>query len=1051
MTKWLRTALSRLTPMVFATAVCSAAFAVSTPLRITEVNPNTAQVEVTNISVNIFTAPADLPFSYRTTQSTVITSGTSFAAGESKTISVPGLDLSDSDIWLFTDTNFSNPASIESGMKYGPASDVGQTSVAVAAGIWPSTSAFVTAPSPTQSLRLTKYVFNDPTAWAAGTSTFGSFFGTGTAITNPIVPTIQKGQVQIELQPYLTGMASPLGMAYPDDGTDRVFVYDQAGSVTLVLNGVRQSTAFIDVASRLVSFNNYDERGLLGFCFHPNFAANPKVYTYTSEPVSGNADFVPPVAATADHDNVIAEWTVSAGNPNVIDPATRRELIRIRHPATNHNGGTLRFGPDNMLYFSIGDGGTSDDQGNGHQTNGNAQYLNSIFGKVLRIDPDGSNSTNGKYGIPADNPFVATAGAVKEIYAYGLRNPYAYSFDRQNGDLYVGDAGQNKVEEADIVTSGANCGWRLKEGSFFFDPTGTGFVTTIPFKPIPDGLTEPFTEYDHSDGVVIVGGFVYRGNALPQLQGKYITGDFSNGGFSTPLGRLFFADGTQQQPTEFRIGLNDRPLGLFLKGFGEDKNGELYICASTILGPRGGTGQVLKIIPVPNYVSLLDDQLTSTLGWSQFGTLTPTQQIGYDSTNTALLASIATTTPGDYRIIGWFTDAANTIHYSSVGTDHYVRAKYYIYAAGQSGGAINEIPNFRLRVANRFAVSSLLLVSNHNNADPEATTLAQDIRPSTAPASPSLYRVDLDPIDVPQLVLNPSTEGFLRAFEAYEPDPQANGDIAMTECILGTYRALADSSTTVPVTQNGLIKRYRTDASGGGDFGTGDILNSNSAATIAKYFQGAEETSGALPTINVSSAGVTLETLNVESDRLGVAAFDVFNDLGDQSNHLTRARVEPGKQYKVRFHATSTKQSNTQSVMRFRARTIKFQYTASLEVGGATGASAASNTIAAQALPGIGNSIPTFDRINPSENGGWYNLPMFTPMTSDIQTTQPNLYAQDGPGVDTSPANNKQSRRDLQFGFDVLDTFSTNPSSGIEAGQMTVDQVDIEKYDLIPD
>jgi hypothetical protein len=273
----------------------------------------------------------------------------------------------------------------------------------------------------------------------------------------------------------------------------------------------------------------------------------------------------------------------------------------------------------------------------------------------------------------------------------------------------------------------------------------------------------------------------------------------------------------------------------------------------------------------------------------------------------------------------------------------------------------------------------------------------------------------------------------------------------MTECIVGTYPALIDSSTTVPNTLNGLLKSYRPSPTDGGDFGNGNIGSSNSATTIEKYFNVALETTGSQPSITITNAGVTLETLSVESDRFGVAAFDVFNDMGDQANHLTRARIEPGKQYKVRFHATATKQSNTQSVMRFRARTIKFQYTAALEVGGATAASPESNTIAAQALPGIGNQIPAFDRINPTENGGWYNVLMTTPMTPDIRANQPNLYAQDGPGIDTSPANNKKSRRDIQFGFDILDTFSTQPSSGIEAGQMTVDRVDIEKYDLVQD
>jgi hypothetical protein len=311
--------------------------------------------------------------------------------------------------------------------------------------------------------------------------------------------------------------------------------------------------------------------------------------------------------------------------------------------------------------------------------------------------------------------------------------------------------------------------------------------------------------------------------------------------------------------------------------------------------------------------------------------------------------------------------------------------------------------------------------------------------------------VDFDPIDVPQLVNNPATEGFLRLFEVYEHEPQANGNIAMTECVLGTYPALPDSDTQVPVTENGLIKSYRPSINDGGDFGTGQIPNSNSVRSFVKTYHGALETTGGQPSVSLSDAGVTMETLSVESDRFGAAALDVFNDHNDQLSHLTHARVEPGKQYKVRFHATSTKASNTQCVMRFRARTIKFQYTSMMEVGGSHAASVANNILAAQALPGVGNQIPSFDRINPSENGGWYNVLMVTPMNSDIQADQPNLFAQDGPGVDTMPANNSKSRRDLQIGMDIIDTFSTQPGAELESGQMTVDRVDIEKYDLVPD
>lgn len=454
--------------------------------------------------------------------------------------------------------------------------------------------------------------------------------------------------------------------------------------------------------------------------------------------------------------------------------------------------------------------------------------------------------------------------------------------------------------------------------------------------------------------------------------------------------------------------------------------------------------------PITGFTKILDEDTTLSSGWSQFGTTTADQSTNYDGLYTSLRATIGAS-PNGYRIIGWLSNAANTMYYSSVGSGNFVRAKYYLYATDQAGTAVNQIPNFRVRVANRFAFSAILQVKNHLNSDPEATNIAQDIRPSTAPLSPSIYRVDLDPCDVPQLTSNPGTEGFLRLFEAYESDPQANGTIAMTECVLGTYPALGDFTSTVPVTQNGLIKAYRTNAIGGGDFGNGNSGSSNSQITIAKYFQGAAETTGPQPSVSINTLGVTLETLSVQSDRYGAAALDVFNDAGDQANHTSRARVEPGKQYKIRFHATSTKQSNTQSVMRFRARTIKFQYTSALEVGGSQAASVANNTLAAQVLPGVGNQIPLFDRVNPTENGGWYNVIMVTPMNPGIQASQPRLAAQDGPGVDTSPANNSKSRRDLQFGIDVIDTFSTQAGAGLEAGHMVVDRVDIEKYDLVAD
>jgi glucose/arabinose dehydrogenase len=586
--------------------VAAHAVAVSSPLRITEVQPSAAEVEVTNISDTTYTLANNFPFTYLADTSQFIASGTEFAAGESKTFNLPGLDASDSDVWLYNSNSFASSAAIETGVKYGPAANVGNTGVAVSAGIWPSTSAFVAGPANSaNSLRITSYTFGDPAAWAEGATNLGTFFGTGTAIADPFPAPITKGSLTVELTPFISGMSSPLGLAFPDDGTNRLFAYDQTGTVTLVLNGVVQPTFFLDVSARLAAFQAaYDERGLLGLAFHPNFASNPKVYTYTSEPVSATGVTFEPTQPTTtfDHDDVLAEWTVDSGSPNVVNTATRREILRIHHPAFNHNGGTVRFGADGYLYFTIGDGGTGDDQGNGHLPTGNAQILDNIFGKVIRIDVDGSDSGNGQYGIPPTNPFVGLDG-LDEIYAYGFRNPYAFSFDKTTHDLYVGDAGQNKVEEVDIVTRGANAGWHLKEGTFFFDPNGSGagFVSTLPVSPLPSSVLDPFMEYDHDEGVVVVGGYVYRGSALPSLSGLYITGDFSQG-FASPGGRLFSAD-TNGQISQFHIGTDDRALGLFLKGFGEDQDGELYVCGSKALGPISTTGVIMKIVPAGSGIS----------------------------------------------------------------------------------------------------------------------------------------------------------------------------------------------------------------------------------------------------------------------------------------------------------------------------------------------------------------------------------------------------------------------------------------------------------------
>jgi glucose/arabinose dehydrogenase len=419
---------------------------------------------------------------------------------------------------------------------------------------------------------------------------------------DPIPGAIRQGGIRIRLEPVATGLTAPnWGISAPGDD-DRLFVVDQPGIVWAVDLASGAKSAFLDVSGRLVPLGafgpgTFDERGLLGLAFDPDYADNGLLYTYTSEPVSEPADFsTMPPGTTADHQSVIAEWRVPnpTSTASVVDPSSRRELLRIDEPQFNHNAGALNFGPDGFLYISLGDGGNEDDQGVGHSPQGNAQDPSNVLGKILRIDPAGSDSANGSYGIPADNPFVDDEGFVPEIWAYGFRNPFRFSFDAATGSLLVGDVGQNHIEEIDVVTKGGNFGWRVKEGSFLFDPNGDqpGFVTArSPGEPV--GLIDPLAEYDHDEGIAVVGGFVYRGDAIPQLEGRYVFGDFARS--FEEFGRLFFL-GRSGRIREFRFVGQDS-LGLKLDGIGQDANGELYVLGNTTGTPFGDTGVVLRIAP----------------------------------------------------------------------------------------------------------------------------------------------------------------------------------------------------------------------------------------------------------------------------------------------------------------------------------------------------------------------------------------------------------------------------------------------------------------------
>src|SRR4051812_27871291 len=453
----------------------------------------------------------------------------------------------------------------------------------------------------------------------------------------PLTP-IQRGSIAIQLNTIASGMAAPdYGFSPPGDAS-RLFVVEQNGLLRVIQNGSLLPTPALNiqslVAPPLVPSNANDERGFLGLAFHPGFndSLSPgfrTLYTYSSQPVPvGSTPTYPtPNGASTAYENVISEWKMSASDPNVVDPTSRRELISFGKNAGNHNGGTIAFGPDGYLYLATGDGGNANDVGASHVPGGNAQNLGVALGKMLRIDPllptlnaltsGDPTSSNGQYRIPASNPFQG-AGQVPEIFAYGFRNPYRFAFDSRPGgtnDLIMADVGQNTIEEINRVTIGNNYGWNVKEGTFLFNSATGAVGANSPGSPA--NLVDPISgalgtlEYDHGDGISITGGFVYRGSAIPQLYGKYIFGDLALTGSPTRVdGRLFYADLTTGQIKSFISPQFDSdtlsdgtvipvlPNNLTVHGFGQDSNGELYIMV-TNTAANGTGGIVYKLAAVP--------------------------------------------------------------------------------------------------------------------------------------------------------------------------------------------------------------------------------------------------------------------------------------------------------------------------------------------------------------------------------------------------------------------------------------------------------------------
>lgn len=447
------------------------------------------------------------------------------------------------------------------------------------------------------------------------------------------------------------------------------------------------------------------------------------------------------------------------------------------------------------------------------------------------------------------------------------------------------------------------------------------------------------------------------------------------------------------------------------------------------------------------YIELDRETLTGTEGWIELGTPVPGQmELSHSSAAGALLATVH---PGSAaRVIGWRTEDASWLPYSAVGPENYVRASFWVYATGQQDpNATNQIPNVRLRISNRFAITTMQEILHHSNGDPDSQYYGRDFVPSRDPAAPSLYRVDHDVPELPYILANPE-EGLMRGFEAYSLDPQDNGSVALTESSLGIYPALPDPAQA----PQSLIKVY--------DAGAGDFASAY--FTIQKVYYGPgpgitilNDASSPQPTGTVTGGAITLDTSAIPPDRIGVAAADLLTgNAADASNLAGRARVEEDKIYKIRFHATSTRPASTNAMVRFRARTAKFAWVTRLEVGGAFAAGEQNNTIAQQYLPGIGCQNP--DQRTPGEPGGWYTLLVHSPLSRDIRkdqggrltplsTSMPRLSAEPGPGQ------NAASRRDLMFGIDLIDTLSYGTPGHAEQGAVTLDRIEVQKFDLQPE
>jgi glucose/arabinose dehydrogenase len=408
-----------------------------------------------------------------------------------------------------------------------------------------------------------------------------------------------SAQVDVKLEKVAEGLTHPLLLVSPPDGTKRRFIIEQIGVIRILMpDGKLLDEPFLNIRNRIHPnplLPDFDERGLLGLAFHPDYRNNGRFFVAYSGRLPGSAGLEKVVWWS--HTNYVAEYRVSKDNPNRADPASERIITSIDWPQFNHNGHWIGFGPDGYLYISTGDGGYANDWGIGHNvTMGNGQDLTSMHGKILRIDVNKGMP----YEVPPDNPFVGRRDALPEIWAYGFRNPWRCAFDKAGQrELFCADVGQNSYEEVDIVVKGGNFGWRVREGRHCFDYVNPN---KHPQTCEAKGMIDPIIEYNncnvHKDckGISITGGYVYRGRHQP-WQGAYFFGDWSRQ-FPVRDGRLYVATRQGNTWTMQDVRVTNMPnFNSYVLAFGQDDDGEVYVMATDITGPVGGQDRVYRIAP----------------------------------------------------------------------------------------------------------------------------------------------------------------------------------------------------------------------------------------------------------------------------------------------------------------------------------------------------------------------------------------------------------------------------------------------------------------------